>query len=129
MSDEANPYQSPEMEAVPVSHPVIQGGITETMMLYLKEASPWLRFIGILGFVTAGLTALSGLFFIAFVPLMNTLALSGMLWTVAGGVAYTAGAVFYAFGRKVKYIHSVWHLFVILGSVLQFIAILFYVIT
>jgi len=65
---------------------------------------------------------------IAFVPLMNTLALAGILWTVAGGVAYTVGAIFYACGKRKKYIHSVWHLFVVLGSVLQFIAILFYVV-
>jgi hemolysin III len=65
---------------------------------------------------------------IAVVPLFETVALAGLIWTIAGGIAYTVGAVFYAFGRKVKYIHSVWHLFVILGSVLQFIAILYYVI-
>jgi len=64
---------------------------------------------------------------IAVVPLVEEVQLAGLLWTLAGGIAYTVGAVFYGFGRKVKYIHSVWHLFVILGSVLQFIAILFYV--
>ena len=43
---------------------------------------------------------------------------------LAGGVAYTGGIVFYALGRKVRYFHSVWHLFDLLGTVLQFISIL-----
>ena len=66
----------------------------------------------------------------AIMPLLdpNVLPLAGLLWTIAGGIAYTVGAVFFAFGRRAKYIHSVWHLFVILGSVLQFVAILFYVV-
>lgn len=41
-----------------------------------------------------------------------------------GGVAYTAGILFFALGKKVKYFHAVWHLFVILGTVLQFVSIL-----
>ncbi len=53
----------------------------------------------------------------------------GFLWLLSGGIAYTIGAVLYGIaGRKtVRYMHSVFHIFVVLGSVLQFIAILFYV--
>ena len=43
---------------------------------------------------------------------------------VAGGVAYTAGIVFFALGKKVKWFHSVWHLFDIAGTALQFAGIL-----
>lgn len=43
---------------------------------------------------------------------------------LAGGIAYTVGIVFYALGRKVKYFHSIWHLFDILGTTLQFVSIL-----
>jgi hemolysin III len=82
------------------------------------------KILSMIAFLTMGWCGV-----IAVVPLFEAVALAGILWTLAGGIAYTVGAVFYAFGRKVKYIHSVWHLFVILGSVLQFIAILFYVIT
>ena len=71
MSDAVNPYQSPETAAVPEKPLVAQGAITETMLLYLKQASPWLRFIGIFGIVSAGVTALSGLSFIFFIPSMN----------------------------------------------------------
>ncbi len=53
---------------------------------------------------------------------------AGLMWLLAGGISYTVGAVFYGFGRKCRYIHSVFHLFVVLGSILQFICIFFYVI-
>lgn len=54
---------------------------------------------------------------------------NGFLWLLAGGIAYTIGAVLYGIAGKktVRYMHSVFHIFVVLGSVLQFIAILFYV--
>ncbi len=52
---------------------------------------------------------------------------NGFLWLLSGGIAYTVGAVFYGFGKKCRYIHSVFHLFVLLGSVLQFVSIFFYV--
>ena len=53
----------------------------------------------------------------------------GFMWLLAGGIAYTIGAVLYGIAGKktVRYMHSVFHIFVVLGSVLQFIAILFYV--
>ena len=45
---------------------------------------------------------------------------------LAGGIAYTIGSILYGLGRTVKWMHSVFHLFVILGSLLQFFAVLFY---
>lgn len=53
---------------------------------------------------------------------------SGLLWLLAGGVAYTVGAILYGIGVKKRYMHAVFHLFVILGSVLQFVCIYGYVI-
>ena len=52
---------------------------------------------------------------------------NGIILMVAGGVAYTIGAVLYGIGKKKKYFHSIFHLFIVLGSVLQFFSILFYV--
>ncbi len=52
----------------------------------------------------------------------------GLVYLLAGGVSYTIGAVLYGMGRTMKYMHSVFHLFVVLGSLLQFICILFYII-
>ena len=46
---------------------------------------------------------------------------------LAGGIAYTIGAVFYGIGAKLPWIHSVFHIFVVLGSFLQFLAIYQYV--
>jgi hypothetical protein len=71
MSDAVNPYQSPETSGVPVQPLVAQGSLTETMLISLKGASPWLRFVGILGFVSAGLTVLSSFSFFAIIPLME----------------------------------------------------------
>ena len=47
----------------------------------------------------------------------------GLLWLLAGGISYTVGAVLYAIGAKKPWFHSAFHIFVIAGSVLQFIAI------
>lgn len=54
---------------------------------------------------------------------------NGFMWLLAGGIAYTIGAVLYGIAGKktVRYMHSVFHIFVVLGSILQFIAIMFYV--
>lgn len=51
----------------------------------------------------------------------------GMILLVSGGVAYTVGAILYGVGRKKKWMHSIFHLCIILGSLLQFFCILFYV--
>ena len=61
-------------------------------------------------------------------PTIQALPLPGLLYLLAGGIAYTVGAVIYGLGHKARYVHSVFHLFVVAGSVLQFICILFYVI-
>ena len=61
-------------------------------------------------------------------PTLAAVPLPGLAWLLAGGIAYTVGAVFYGLGKKGRYIHSVFHIFVVLGSILQFICILFYVI-
>ena len=62
-------------------------------------------------------------------PLLpKLLGLPGFILLLGGGVAYTIGAIFYGFGKKKKYIHSVFHMFILLGSVLQFFSILFYVV-
>ena len=60
--------------------------------------------------------------------LLELLAIPGVILLALGGVAYTIGAVIYGIGKKKKYAHSIWHLFVLLGSILQFFCILLYVI-
>ncbi len=56
--------------------------------------------------------------------LLNT---TGLILLVLGGVAYTIGAILYGVGVKHKYMHSVFHLFILLGTILQFFCIFFYV--
>lgn len=64
------------------------------------------------------------LIMIAIVPMLQTLSIPCLVLLIAGGVAYTGGIVFYALGKKVKYFHSIWHLFDIAGTALQFASIL-----
>ncbi len=61
-------------------------------------------------------------------PTIDGITMSGFWWLLMGGVAYTVGAVLYGIGKKVHYMHCVFHIFVVIGSVLQYIAILKYVI-
>lgn len=59
--------------------------------------------------------------------LPKLLGMNGFILLVAGGVAYTIGAILYGVGKKHKYMHSVFHLFILLGSILHFLCILLYV--
>ena len=52
----------------------------------------------------------------------------GLALLIAGEISYTVGAILYAIGSKKKYFHSVFHFFVLLGSILQFFSILLYAI-
>lgn len=66
-----------------------------------------------------------GWLILAAIPrLMNYLSAASLALLVLGGVAYTGGIVFFAFGKKVRYFHSIWHLFDILGTVLHSVSIL-----
>jgi len=53
----------------------------------------------------------------------QVLGIAGFGWLLSGGIAYTVGAVLYGIGSKKRWMHSVFHIFVVLGSVLQFVAI------
>ncbi len=53
---------------------------------------------------------------VAAVPLVQHMAPEGLAWLVAGGLAYTLGAVVFYFDHRVRYAHFVWHLFVVAGS-------------
>lgn len=57
---------------------------------------------------------------------MDVLDKSGFWLLLSGGVAYTLGAVLYGIGKKRKWMHSVFHIFVVVGSVLQFLCIYLY---
>ena len=59
-------------------------------------------------------------------PLVNNLSPEGLFWLIAGGVAYTTGAVIYSV-EKIKFNHAIFHLLVLLGSFCHFISVYFYV--
>ncbi len=52
----------------------------------------------------------------------------GLFWLLCGGIAYTVGAVLYGLGKKHRYMHSTFHVFVVAGSVMQFVCIFWYII-
>jgi hemolysin III len=63
---------------------------------------------------------------VAIKPLVTMVPVGGVLWIVAGGLAYSVGVVFYAW-KKLPYSHAIWHIFVLGGSACHFFAVLFYV--
>ena len=70
-----------------------------------------------IAFVGMGLLVL-----IAFKPLINALSTAAFVWIVAEGVSYITGAIFYSFNKK-KYMHTVFHFFVLVGSICHIIAV------
>ena len=65
---------------------------------------------------------------VAIRPLLENLGTAGFVWLAAGGGFYTVGIVFFAFDERFRHWHGIWHLFVIAGSLMHFIAILFHVV-
>ena len=57
---------------------------------------------------------------------LQVLTMPGFLLLLAGGIAYTIGSILYGLGKKRKWMHSVFHIFVDLGAFLQFLAVLLY---
>ena len=57
--------------------------------------------------------------------LLVNIPLGGLIWLAVGGVVYTVGVIFYAL-HKVPYMHVVWHVFVLGGSICHFFAVLLY---
>jgi len=59
-------------------------------------------------------------------PLIDSLPSGGVVWLIAGGLAYSLGVIFYAW-KKLPFNHAIWHLFVLAGSMCHFFAVIFYV--
>ena len=64
---------------------------------------------------------------LAIVPMIQRMALPGLLLLLLGGVAYTVGTLFYR-KKNLRYFHTIWHVFVFAGAILHYFCILFYVI-
>jgi len=76
-------------------------------------------------FSTAIYLGLGWVLLLAAGPLWHQLPPGGLLWLLAGGVAYTAGIAFFR-AERLRYAHFIWHLFVLAGTVCHFIAVLRY---
>lgn len=121
---------------------LIAGTYTPVTLLILKGAFGWVIFgiqwiIAILGILFNSIalnrfkklsliiyTAMGWLIIIAAFPLLHQMAPSDLLYLLGGGIFYTAGAVFYRIGKPGM--HAIWHLFALVGSILQFFAIYSY---
>lgn len=59
-------------------------------------------------------------------PLLAVFPIEGFYWLVAGGIAYTLGAIIYSI-KKIKLNHAIFHIFVLIGSICHFFSIYYYV--
>ena len=83
-----------------------------------RLSHPWLS--------TGLYLAMGWLVVIAVVPLFEHVALPGIALLAAGGLAYTAGVVFFMLDSRLRYAHAVWHGFVVAGTGCHFFAVLGY---
>lgn len=64
---------------------------------------------------------------IAVKPLIAAFGMEGFIWLAGGGVLYTVGIIFFAYDSRFRHWHGIWHLFVMGGSLMHFVAVLRYV--
>ena len=125
---------------------LIAGTYTPFTLVALRKSVGWWLFAVVWGAAIVGIIlnaidmerfkkismvcylAMGWVVILAFEPLREAVPLAGIQLLVAGGVAYTLGAIIYGVGSKVKYMHSLWHFFVLAGSILHFFTIYLYVI-
>jgi hemolysin III len=98
---------------------LVWGAATVGIILKLWTGVRWPRLS------TAIYLVMGWLVLIAARPLVARMETAGLVWLVAGGLAYSAGVAFYA-ARRMPYGHFVWHLFVLAGSTCHFFAALWY---
>jgi len=75
---------------------------------------------------TAIYLSMGWLAIIAIMPLIDSVLPWGLFWIIAGGAAYTIGVIFFVLDTQLPYAHFIWHLFVLLGTICHFIAVLGY---
>ena len=80
-----------------------------------RLSHPWLS--------TGLYLAMGWLVIIAAVPLLERVPLAGLLWLLAGGIAYSVGVIFFMLDSRLRYSHTVWHGFVALGTGCHFVAV------
>lgn len=124
---------------------LIAGTYTPYTLITLRGLTGWLLFsvvwgVGILGIVLNAVSlkrfaklsvacyiGLGWVVLFASGQLIAALSREGLMLLLAGGIAYTVGAVLYGIGAKKAYFHSVFHFFCLVGTVLHFLSIYFFV--
>jgi hemolysin III len=122
---------------------LIAGTYTPFMLGIMRGAWGWALFgtvwglalVGVLFKVVGGLrypiastavyVAMGWVVVVAIQPLWQRMPQAGLMWLVAGGLAYTGGVAFYAM-KRVRYSHFLWHLFVLTGTTCHFFAVMGY---
>lgn len=88
-----------------------------------------IAFKGAHGFIYVALYLLMGwTIVVAIKPMLELVPTAGLLWILAGGLAYTVGVLFYVFDARLKFGHTIWHLFVIAGTTCHYFAVYWYAI-
>ena len=124
---------------------LIAGTYTPFTLVTLRGAWGWSIFGTVWGLAVAGIVlefypikgrrvmpmviyiVMGWIVLIALRPLLQALPHAGFRWLLAGGLFYTSGILFYAFDKKVRHFHGIWHLFVLAGSISHYLAVLLYV--
>ena len=124
---------------------LIAGSYTPFTLVTLDGSVGWWLFGAIWGMAALGLVldalplrgarvvpfiiyfVMGWLIVLAINPLLAVLPRTGFIWLLTGGLLYTSGIVFYALDRRYPWMHGVWHLFVLAGSISHYVAILVYV--
>lgn len=78
--------------------------------------------------LTVILYVVMGWAIVFYFPALAMLEIDTLLLILFGGISYTFGVLFYALGKKKKWMHSIFHLFVLVGTILQFIGIILIII-
>ena len=129
-------------------YPMIAGTITPFALLVIKPVKPVLGWVifAVAWVVVATMIpltrtifektkgidvvmylALGWLIIISIKTLWEVFSRTGVIFLISGGIAYTLGVILYGIGSKKRYFHTVFHFFIIIGSVLHFLAVYMYV--
>jgi hemolysin III len=124
---------------------LIAGSYTPFTLITLRGIVGWWMFGAIWGMAVLGLVldalprrgarvlpmiiyfVMGWLIVLAIKPLLSALPSAGFVWLLTGGILYSSGIVFYTLDRRYPWMHGVWHLFVLGGSVSHYVSILVYV--
>lgn len=128
---------------------LIAGSYTPVLLIKIREHSPTLAwslfgvvwFIAIIGIILNSIDlkkyrVFSNIFYLTLgwcilitgTDLITFIGIPAVILLLSGGISYTVGVIFYGLGKKKKYFHSIFHIFVTIGSLLHFLCILLFII-